>query len=186
MSIFNLEPETKQISPTEKKIVQVMNNIKSSQIGISNTKIKAKRLEKYSSRLEKLGLDLAAEKSNEETRKYLREVNIAACGYTRIPIEKVKEYETDLPVDHVLSVFNLHEYPGTPPEIVLQKLEKAKKKEVFDEFRILTVVKEEKKILDVDPILVGQISEGPDFYFIAEWGNDISLKDILNKGQKKK
>lgn len=182
MSIFD-----SVIRKKDSKIVQVMEDIKGSQIVLKNTKTKAEKLETYTERLKCLGMSNAAKIAEREKDLYLKEVTIATHGYRKIPFEKVKEYESQLPYNHIITTHAINRYPGSPPKEVLRKLDTAQKRNVFNDFGILTVEekKEEKKnkIVEADPILVGLINESNDFYFIAEWGNDISIEQIL--GEKK-
>lgn len=184
-NLFLRTKEEESRTPEQKKIVQVMAQIKSTQVVMGNTKTKAKKIETYAGKLRELGMISAAEKEDRNTERYMREVDIATHGYTRIPFEKLKEHEQSLPEKFELRIDSIHDYEGSPPRTVLRKLATAKRREVFNSFSIISVQEkqEEKQIPDTDPILVGQIEESRDYYFIDEWGSDISIKDIL--GEKK-
>ena len=172
-------------TPEQKKIVQVMAQIKSTQVVMGNTKTKAKKIETYAGKLRELGMISAAEKEERNTELYMREVDIATHGYRRISFEMLKEHEQSLPEKFELRIDSIHDYKGSPPRSVLRKLATAKRREVFNSFSIISVQEkqEEKQIPDTDPILVGQLEESRDYYYIDEWGSDISIKDIL--GEKK-
>ena len=67
----------------------------------------------------------------------------------------------------------IEEYDGIPPKEVLDKLRIHKDKELFDYFTIASV--ENIK----DPLLFGRINESDNRYFIAQWGSDIFLDDLI-------
>lgn len=64
-------------------------------------------------------------------------------------------------------------YEGIPPKDVVTKLRETKEKKLFDYFTIATVN-------DVhDPLLLGRIEGSASRYFVAQWGNDVTLDDII-------
>lgn len=67
----------------------------------------------------------------------------------------------------------IEEYEGIPPKEVLDKLRIHKEKELFDYFTIASV----KNIKD--PLLFGRINNNDNRYFIAQWGSDILLDDLI-------
>jgi len=64
-------------------------------------------------------------------------------------------------------------YEGIPPDGVLTTLKEHKERGVFDEFVVATVE------AIPDPLLLGKINEVSDRFYIAQWGNDIALDDII-------
>jgi hypothetical protein len=64
-------------------------------------------------------------------------------------------------------------YIGIPPTNVLLKLKKEKAKNVFDYYSVASVnaVK--------DPLLLGRINGSQSRYFIAQWGDDVKLDDVI-------
>lgn len=68
---------------------------------------------------------------------------------------------------------NIDQYTSCPPKEILEKLKIHKERNVFDYFTIATV----KHISD--PLLLGRISNVQDRFFIAQWGEDIQLDDII-------
>ena len=76
----------------------------------------------------------------------------------------------------------LDKYVGNPqsgeakdriiPDAVLDKLEEAKERELFDEFHVLWVERVK------DPLLLGSVYGCEDYFFICEWGTDISFEQI--------
>mgnify|MGYP001570389797 CR=1 FL=1 len=67
----------------------------------------------------------------------------------------------------------IEEYESIPPKEVLTKLRMHKNRLLFDYFTIASV--ENIK----DPLLFGRITETEDRYFIAQWGEDIKLDDLV-------
>lgn len=70
-------------------------------------------------------------------------------------------------------------YKGIPPDDVLGKLEEAKKAGAYDYFTIATVDTRLTKTPIRDPLLLGRINGSTDRYFLAQWGDDISLDDVI-------
>lgn len=74
----------------------------------------------------------------------------------------------------------LQEYPGLIPMDSLKKINEAIKKKLFDEIRIISLNKEYVDSTGkTDPIAVGVIEGVNHKFFITEWGNDVSIEDIL-------
>ena len=67
----------------------------------------------------------------------------------------------------------IEEYESIPPKEVLTKLRMHKNRLLFDYFTIASV--ENIK----DPLLFGRINETEYRYFIAQWGEDIKLDDLV-------
>lgn len=64
------------------------------------------------------------------------------------------------------------------PDNVLEKLEEAEERQLFDDFVVLWAEKVK------DPILLGCVYGCEDYFFVAEWGEDITFEQI-KKGIKK-
>lgn len=138
--------------------------------------------------LKELGFDSLHEHVAGIAEKAMRENLIAARGYTKITeaaYEKAAERISSksngglrLELTPVNRYLGQHNDGGStalslPPVEVLGKMAEAKKEGLFDSFGIIHVCKVQ------DPILVGQIKGSSDMYFIAEWGDDISLAEML-------
>lgn len=65
------------------------------------------------------------------------------------------------------------DYDALPPDHALAALKCAQAKEIFDEFVIASVNKVK------DPLLLGKIAGSEDRYFIAQWGEDVALDDVI-------
>lgn len=85
-----------------------------------------------------------------------------------------------------LHIDPLDKYCGNPqngeakdriiPDNILDELETAKERELFDEVKVLWAEKVK------DPILLGCVHGCEDYFFIAEWGDDITFEQIT-KGE---
>jgi len=67
----------------------------------------------------------------------------------------------------------LHEVEQLPPRNVLKTLDIHKSRKIFDYFTIAKV----KGLYD--PILFGRLLNSSDRYFIAQWGDDVNLDDVI-------
>jgi len=68
---------------------------------------------------------------------------------------------------------NLANYKSIPPQDVLEKLMEHRDRNVFDYFTIASV----ESI--PDPLLLGRVNGSDNRYFIAQWGKDIALEDVI-------
>lgn len=154
--------------------------------------------EKKTTRAMDLLKDLGFEQLHKHTsaiaERAMKENLIGVAGYKKIFADKFEaarkrvqqksEYACDLlltPVEAYLGQ-NVTITPGSyvvdqelslPPMDVLEKVASAKKDGLFDSFAVIHVAKVH------DPILVGQVKGSKDLYFIAEWGDDISLEELM-------
>lgn len=79
-----------------------------------------------------------------------------------------------------LALTPLKQYPNVPPNDVLDALETAQGHQVFDSYEVAHI----EWIAPVpDPILFGRIAGCPDYFVIAQWGDDVSVQDILAAGK---
>lgn len=67
----------------------------------------------------------------------------------------------------------IDEYEGLPPAHALTALKTAKAKEIFDYFTIASVSHVK------DPLLLGRINGSEDRFFLAQWGDDVALDDVI-------
>lgn len=83
-------------------------------------------------------------------------------------------------VEHfdVLRFTPIATFQGIPPTDVLQAVTAAKGREVFDAFEVADIasVAEYK-----DPIVFGRITGCGDRFYIAQWGDDVSITDLLGE-----
>lgn len=134
---------------------------------------------KKAKELHDLGLTDLANQAEAEANKRLKEMFIAEAGYKKIPREALTKFETELSNMWKKMVYTpLAKYTGVdgqsvPPQEVLDELKTARDTKLFDDYTVLSVQKVP------DPILCGVIKESNDLYFIAEWGDDVKLSDII-------
>ena len=74
-----------------------------------------------------------------------------------------------------LKFTQLKNYPAVPPTEVLDKLKAAQDLKIFNTFEIAHI--EWYEVLP-DPILFGLITNCPDYFLIAQWGEDVSFEDL--------
>jgi hypothetical protein len=65
------------------------------------------------------------------------------------------------------------QYKGIPPEPVLAKLAEERGKGIFQEYHIASV--EGIK----DPLLLGIVKDCKDRFYLAQWGKDVALDDVI-------
>ena len=143
-----------------------------------------------------LGLHRIATALETKANKVLKEFAISAAGYKRINRSELYKFNEDLyALGDLTSKRTLIETPlenyvgqdkaegdmvleaelAIPPADVLEALKVAKGAELFDAFSVLHI-----KYVP-DPILCGKINESKDLYFIADWGTDVRLSDIVKE-----
>jgi len=127
-----------------------------------------------SERLEKLGLKKLA-KGFSKKKEIIDKMKIAYKTYPIVSAEKFDSYNKKLNKKRqTLKSYRIEDYDDSiPSEEVLKKLDEAEVLKCFDYFEITRV--EEQK----DPILFGRINGCPDKFFIAQWGDDVKVEDIL-------
>lgn len=150
--------------------------------------IEKEKVSKHAAKLKELGFSKLHGKVSEIADRAMKQNLIAMAGYLRIPAEKIKAAKATIAARSnysrklALLETSIEEYVGQnadeknltiPPIDVLEKLEIAKKSELFDSYSIIHV----KAI--PDPILLGRVKGVEDAFFIAEWGDDISLTDVM-------
>ena len=125
-------------------------------------------------RLKSLGFNRLAD-SFSNKKEVKGKMKVAYRTYPHLTQEKINAFNKKLEKKRLrVNFYSVSSYEnGIPSTEVLDKLEEAKKLGCFDSFEIAKV--EEIK----DPILFGRISGCPDYFFIAQWGEDIKIEDIL-------
>lgn len=64
-------------------------------------------------------------------------------------------------------------YDGIPPEHVLLRLAEEKQKGIFQEYHVASVENIH------DPLLLGIVKGCEDRFFLSQWGDDVSLDDVI-------
>lgn len=116
--------------------------------------------------------------------------------YRYVPEGAITEFKTLLKRVSLQRVgqpgFNLYEkydtlrftpidaYKGVPPADVLEKVIHAKHQGIFDTFEVADI---QSVVEYKDPIIFGLITGCPDRFFIAQWGDDVSISQIIGPAQ---
>lgn len=76
-----------------------------------------------------------------------------------------------------LKMTPIDQYDKVPPENVLDSLQKAQEHKIFDRYEVAHIVNVK------DPILFGRIAGCPDRFFIDQWDQDVTIKDLLKDNE---
>lgn len=71
---------------------------------------------------------------------------------------------------------SIDKYPEVPPVEALTALKEARKLACFDNYEVATI---QSVTIVPDPILFGRINGCNNYYFIAQWDDDVKIEDIL-------
>lgn len=74
----------------------------------------------------------------------------------------------------------ISEYQHLPPADVLEKVKEALNRGCFDVLEIAKISPVATKFEDPDPIVFGRVTGCDDRFFIAEWGTDVKLTDLID------
>jgi hypothetical protein len=139
-------------------------------------------------RLEKLGLKSQARILEQEIVLRQKLNKLKEWDYNILTHSSIEKYDgsTSMGLKNVVKIDSVEKYVGIDnstaakdkiiPDVVLDKFQEAKDRCLFDSFAILWVEK-----IKNDPLLLGQIDGCSDYFFIAEWGDDIKFEDIANE-----
>jgi hypothetical protein len=75
----------------------------------------------------------------------------------------------------------LGKYPGLPPADVIAKVKEAKARGCFDGMEVAEVKPVATEVKLPDPIVFGRVDGCTDRFFIAQWGTDVNINDIINR-----
>jgi len=178
--------------------VKVLNKIKAAAKEMTVTEKDGELAISKADEYRALGLESMARIVEVKSNRILREMGISAAGYKRINRSELDKFQKELEeISDMTSKRRLLETPlnryvgqntervegqavmevelGVPPQDVLDKLKIARDAKLFDDFAVLHIQRVP------DPILCGKINESNDLYFIAEWGDDVKLSDIVKE-----
>lgn len=157
-----------------------------------------KHLQETATACREAGFEAAAtdvEKKIERTRKlavayehyrYVKQDAIAA--YRRelkaktLKVVSQTSYETIKTWDELVLV-KLGDYIGVPPADVLAQTKTAKEHGCFDTFEVAWVHEKTEHIKRPDPIVFGLVEGCSDRFYIAQWGDDIKITDLLKTNE---
>lgn len=91
--------------------------------------------------------------------------------------EQLVRYAT--PVYDHLVLDNLEAYEGLPPVDVMLKVKEARSRGIFNGFQVAHVQPVATRIVLPDPIVFGCVQGCTDRFFVAEWGTDVRLADLV-------
>lgn len=148
-----------------------------------DTEIIKNKVRSTKERLDELGFKVAA-----KTISKARGLALAYEHYRYVRWEKIMEFNEKLKKQTIhgnefqqdwqeLVFEDISMYEKVPPAHVLDSLETAKGRKIFDSFDI-AYIKEVK-----DPILFGIIEGCTDKFFIDQWDSDVSISDILKENE---
>jgi hypothetical protein len=80
----------------------------------------------------------------------------------------------------VLTLVDAAAYHGIPPADVLVKVQEAKQRGIFDTFVVAEVIT--RRIVQ-DPIIFGRVAGCDDLFFVAQWGEDVKLTDLISANE---
>lgn len=152
-----------------------------------------RRIEDKINRLQSAGAVAQACILAQELRTRESLVRLMEWDYKILTKETINKFQSENQMTSTRDGLKVHidpldKYCGNPqvgeakdriiPDHILDKLEEANERELFDEVAVLWVEKVK------DPLLLGIVEGCKDYFFIAEWGEDISFEQIT-KGERK-
>lgn len=150
-----------------------------------------KRIQTKVDRLRDAGALAQATILETELQLRVKLMRLQEWDYKVLPYDAIKQYESanknwdGQGGRYKVHIDLLERYCGTTteneteakdkiiPDEVLDKLEDAKERQVFDEVSVLWVEKIK------DPLLLGSIKGCKDFFLICEWGDDVKFDDMV-------
>ena len=154
-------------------------------------KERMKALEKASEEFKEVGQEALEDDCIRRFIILSREAAVYACGYrTFIKPEHVEKYKYKIKDGH-LKITPLKNFSRAIPDNVAKKIKDCIKKKLFDEYVIFHLDDRATKLTEVerierkkDPIVFGKIEHSENFYYIADWIDDLddlTLKSFMKK-----
>jgi len=150
-----------------------------------------KRLEQISKLLENIPKEQIAltEEFENKALMIIREAEMVSCGFNMFMKQDLVKKFVDRSRNRVIKLTKMDNYSRMIPKKALNKLEKAKSKNLFDGFVVMHTDPNNKSVKKTieekkDPILFGVIKESDRYYFIADWEDelcDLTLDKIIDK-----
>jgi len=160
-------------------IKNAIHTIKEEAVSEETQKSITAKIERY----KKVGANILAQILENELEVKIRLARIKEWDYKVLPYEAIMQYNNKIVNGYYMRVHidPLEKYQGIGkggfiPDEVLTKLEEAQSRQIFDKYYVLWVEKVK------DPLLLGKIKELPDYFLIAEWGEDVKFEDFFKKG----
>jgi hypothetical protein len=149
-----------------------------------------KRIETKANRLHNAGAVAQAVVLENELRRRDSLVRLKEWDYKLLTKQSIEKFSSENRMTLTRDGLKVHidpieSYVGSPesgeakdriiPDMVLDKLEEAKERELFDTFHVLWAEKVK------DPLLLGGIDGCEDYFFICEWGDDITFEQLTQE-----
>lgn len=150
-----------------------------------------KRIEAKISRLHKAGAVAQSAILEQELTTRNSLIRLKEWDYRILTKEVIEKFQSANMMTWTQDGLKIHidpldKYYGNPqageakdriiPNSVLDKLEEAQERELFDELHVLWAERVK------DPLLLGSVTGCEDYFFICEWGDDITFEQIT-KGE---
>lgn len=111
-----------------------------------------------------------------EFHRFVRQEQVDAFN-NKLKAKTIKGKEPINATWQTLEFMPIANYAGIPPIDVLQKVEEAVERKIFDCFEVAF-------IRDVkDPIVFGRITDCSDRFFVAQWDDDVKISDLLKENE---
>lgn len=149
-------------------------------LDIAGVKVK----ERIQDKLAGLGFTRAANKvSQVVTRK--RKMAIAYEHYRFVRSIRIQQFNEELyarssndPEGYkYLRLTPVSDYQEVPPVDVLDKMQEAVGRKCFDSFEVAHIERVK------DPILFGRIDGCTDYFYVAQWEDDVKIEDLLKENE---
>jgi hypothetical protein len=118
------------------------------------------------------------EKLKEKTRRPLDSEQAKRLELQKVPHHPTR-WEGATVIHDELTLVKMADYPGLPPSEVLGKVKEAKSLNCFDRFEVAEVSPVSTVVKLPDPIVFGLVDGCTDRFFIAEWGQDVKVSDLI-------
>lgn len=136
------------------------------------------------------GFDAAAKRAGDdfELGTKLQRAQSSFQSITQVQIDKFnqdlrkKTEETDKKTGRMswkeLAFVAVERYPNLPPLEVMQQVKTAREMDIFEKFEV-SYIETRDRVRDKDPIVFGLVKGSTDRFFIAQWGDDVKISDLL-------
>jgi hypothetical protein len=146
------------------------------------------------SELEELGFKTAAA-GVKTKREIARKMRIAFEHFRVVTPEHISRFNDELRkrtevkgsvengwIGHyqTLAFTPVEKYSEVPPAEALAKLKEARELKCFDTYVVATI---DSVTVVPDPVLFGQITGCQNYYYIAQWDDDVKIEDILKEDE---
>jgi hypothetical protein len=138
--------------------------------------VSTEQIESYVAKLKAATLREATDVEIVNALQQMRNSGFSTFEWT---IESYRKYATKSHDTLVLAP--MEKYAGLPPVEVLNQVKEAKSRGCFDAFVVASVEPVATKIVLPDPIVFGRVDGCTDYFFIGEWGSDVSINDLIGK-----